>query len=159
MSGYLPRVSTLGPLTKCTCWHLYALLFKAKATRLFGGGVEREQNRRKSTPKNAVSLERLCFVQHHIVSKITIMFHLGLAECARSHPLPSAAFTGCCPAVAHHRFSCALGLIPERPRRSNGLMIQAAAVQSPGVAQDTEGGGGEEAGASDRSVVFYCEDK
>lgn len=159
MSGYLPRVSTLGPLTKCTCWHLYALLFKAKATRLFGGGVEREQNRRKSTSKNAVSLERLCFVQPHIVSKITIMFHLGLAECARLHPLPSAAFTGCCPAVAHHRFSCALGLIPERPRHSNGLMIQAVAVQSLGVAQDTEGGGGEEAGTSYRSVVFYCEDK
>lgn len=160
MSGYLPRVSTLGPLTKCTCWHLYALLFKAKATRLFGGGVERGQNRRRSTSKNAVSLERLRFVQHHIVSKITTMFHLGLAECARLHPLPSAAFTGCCPAVAHHRFSRALGLIPERPRRSNGADDTGCSRAESGCSSGHRGWWrGEEAGASDRSVVFYCEDK
>lgn len=72
---------------------------------------------------------------------------------------PFSSFYRLLPCSRSSSFLCALGLIPERPRRSNGLMIQAAAVQSLGVAQDTEGGGGEEAGASDRSVVFYCEDK
>lgn len=60
---------------------------------------------------------------------------------------PFSSFYRLLPCSRSSLFLCALGLIPERPPCSNGLTTQTVAMQSLGVAQDTEPGGGEEARA------------
>lgn len=56
---------------------------------------------------------------------------------------PFSSFYRLLPCSRSSWLLCALGLIPERPLRSNGLLIQTVATQSLGVAQDAERGGGE----------------
>lgn len=87
------------------------------------------------------------------------MFHLCLAECARLHPLPSAAFTGCFLAAAHHR-SCVLSVLFLKGRRA--VMADDADRGHAGSRRSSgQCGGGRrlEPRGTDRSVGFYCVDK